>query len=222
MADRPRAKSPRSNANGTRRSGEAAARVYETLRERILDGELAAGAHLSQQALCQEMQTSNGPIISALRRLAYEGLVSHEPGNGCRVTDWSTERFEELLTVRRALETEAARLAARRAGPEDLERLRAIVTRMGELVEQGRRPEADALDAELHVTIARVTRCEALIEALERCHLVDLVRRRLKANERYGDFTRLAENHRLLVEAIGSGNPDEAGLAMHTHLTPRR
>lgn len=222
MPARPRSNSQRSNANGTRRSGQVAARVCDVLRERILRGELTAGTHLSQQALSQEMKTSNGPIISALRQLAYEGLVSHEPGNGCRVTNWSAERFEELLTVRRALETEAARLAARRAGPEDLDQLRAIVNRMADLVCQGRRQEADAVDAELHVAIARISRCQELIESFQRCHLVDLVRRRLKVNERYGDFTHLADNHRVLVEAIASGNPEQAGQAMHAHLSPRR
>src|SRR5262245_48624881 len=104
-----------------RRSGTASVQVYETLREQILRGELAPGTHLSQQTLAQSMHTSNGPVISALRRLAHEGLVSYERGRGCRVGNWDEDKLEDLLTVRRALETEAARLAARRAGPEDLE-----------------------------------------------------------------------------------------------------
>src|SRR4051812_34705491 len=89
--------SPRkTTSNGARRTGEAAVRVYETLRRRILEGKLAAGTHLSQQALCQQMNTSNGPVISALRRLAYEGLVSYERSTGCRVTEFSSERFADL------------------------------------------------------------------------------------------------------------------------------
>ncbi|HXG12522.1 MAG TPA: GntR family transcriptional regulator [Gemmataceae bacterium] len=219
------ARSPRANRNGSqpvpRRSGSASARVYEALREQILAGDLPAGTHLSQQALAVAMKTSNGPVISALRRLAYEGLVIHKPGQGCRVCDWSQEKCEDLLTVRRALETEAARLAARRAGPEDLERLRGIVARMAEMVRQGRRDGADAIDVEFHVAVARLTRSPGLIEALGRCHLQELVRRRLAANARFGDFENLAVNHQRLVDAIASGDPDAAGRAMHLHLTPR-
>jgi DNA-binding GntR family transcriptional regulator len=197
-------------------------KVYTHLRQQILTGELAPGSHLSQQALAKLMHTSNGPVISALRRLAYEGLVSHERGHGCRVCDWSPEKMDDLLTVRRALETEAARLASRRAGPENLERLRHIVEHMGDLVRQGNREEADAVDVELHVAIAQLSRSPGLIEALGRCHLQELVRRRLQANERFGDFENLAVNHHLLVDAIASGDPDRAGKAMHTHLSNRR
>jgi DNA-binding GntR family transcriptional regulator len=201
-----------------RRSGSISARVYDSLRRRILEGELAPGAPLSQQAIASSMGTSNGPVISALRRLADEGLVSYEPGSGCRVGEWSEQELDDLLTVRRALETEAARLAARRTGPEDVEELRGLVDRMAELVRQGRRADADAADVALHVAIARLSRSPGLIQALARCHLLEVVRRRLAANERFGDFQNLAVNHRVLVEAIASGDANRAGQAMHEHL----
>ena len=99
-----------------RRSGGESARVYASLRRQILEGELAAGVHLSQQTIALAEGTSNGPVISALRRLAFDGLVVHELSHGYCVGDWSETRLDDLLTVRRGLETEAARLAARRAG----------------------------------------------------------------------------------------------------------
>src|SRR5579872_5936688 len=131
-------KSARAEQSAARRSGRESARVYESLRHQILEGELPAGAHLSQQVIAQSEGTSNGPVISALKRLAFEGLVVHERSHGYRVGEWSETRFDDLLTVRRALETEAARLAARRAGSEDLERLRHIVVRMEQLVAEER------------------------------------------------------------------------------------
>src|SRR5437660_1523059 len=75
FATRPRTMAPLSARNSTRvvvarRSGRESARVYESLRRQILDGDLAAGVHLSQQAIALAEGTSNGPVISALRRLA--------------------------------------------------------------------------------------------------------------------------------------------------------
>src|SRR5437762_11351564 len=70
-----------------RRSGRESARVYESLRRQILDGDLAAGTHLSQQAIALTEGNSNGPVISALRRLAFDGLVVHERSHGYRVCD---------------------------------------------------------------------------------------------------------------------------------------
>jgi DNA-binding GntR family transcriptional regulator len=218
-----RSRRPKAAAQpGARRSGRESARVYDSLRHQILEGGLTAGTHLSQQSIAQAEGTSNGPVISALRRLAFEGLVVHERSHGYRVCDWSEAQLEEFLTLRRALETEAARLAARRAGDEDIDDLQRIVERMEHLVEEQRWQDADAIDVELHVEIARLSRSPGLIEALARCHLLDVVRRRIALNERIIGFGRLAENHRLLVEAIASGDPDRAAAAMHAHLTPRR
>jgi DNA-binding GntR family transcriptional regulator len=206
-----------------RRSGVATARVYEALRAQILGGKLAPGTHLSQQKVATVMGTSHGPVISALRRLAQDGLLIHERGHGCRVRHWDGEDFEDLMTERRALETEAARLAARRAGLEDLERLRAIVSQMAGWVQQGRLADADAADAELHETIARLSRSPRLIEALARCHLLNLVhRRRTAAHDRLARSRTLVQDHQALVDAIASGDPDRAGKAMHAHLSNRR
>lgn len=203
----------------SRRSGHKAARVYDVLRGQILDGELSQGVHLSIQALAVETGSSNGPVITALTRLANEGLVRHERGQGYQVADWSPERLNELLIVRRALETEAARLAALRSGPEDLARLQDHIGNMALLVREGRRAEADLADVELHIAIALLSRSPALIEALRRSHLLEIVRRRLLLNAPRGDFEHLAENHQRLVDAISTGNPDQAGAAMHAHLS---
>lgn len=204
-----------------RRSGAPATRVYEALRARILDGELLPGTHLKQQSIADQMGTSQAPVISALSQLAQDGLVTHERGQGCRVSDLSLESIEDMLTVRRALETEAARLAARRAGPEDLEHLGHRVERMVELVRQGRRADADVADVEFHMAVARLARSPDLLHMLKRCHVLEVVHRRMTANECLGDFQNLAVNHRTLADAIASGDPDRAGKAMHAHLTSR-
>jgi DNA-binding FadR family transcriptional regulator len=52
--------------------------------------------------------------------------------------------------------------------------------------------------------------------------VLELVRRRLAAPGHGGDFAKLAQNHGRLVEAIASGDPDAAGVAMHAHLASRR
>jgi DNA-binding GntR family transcriptional regulator len=196
-------------------------RAYERLREQILDGDLPQGAHLSIQSLATDLKSSNGPVISALAKLTHEGLVKHRRGAGYRVAEWTPELLDELLVVRRALETEAARLAARRAGPEDIEALQAHVVRMANLVSGGRRADADRADVELHMAIARLSRSPSLIEALHKSHVLEIVRRRLQINEPRGDFAQLAANHQLLVDAIASGDPDRAGQAMHWHLRAR-
>ena len=101
-----------------RRSGGESARVCTESLRQILDGDLAAGTHLSQQAVALAEGTSNGPGPSAPCG-GWPSMASSftsQAGAGYRVCDWSEARLDDLLAVRRALETEAARLAAHRAG----------------------------------------------------------------------------------------------------------
>jgi DNA-binding GntR family transcriptional regulator len=201
-----------------KRSGEITARVYERLRDQILDGEFPQGMHISIQSIATSMRTSNGPVITALHRLGHEGLVQHSRGSGYRIAEWNPQLLDHLLVVRRALETEAARLAAKRATQEDIERLQAHISRMEKMVREGRRVDAERIDVELHVAIAKLSRSPSLIDALASSHMLEIVRRRLLANEPRGDFENMPANHQILVDAIASGDPDEAGKAMHWHL----
>jgi DNA-binding GntR family transcriptional regulator len=209
----------RKSARSTpRRSGDITARVYERLRDQILDGEFPQGMHISIQSIATSMRTSNGPVITALHRLGHEGLVQHSRGSGHRIAEWTPQLLDHLLVVRRALETEAARLAARRANREDIEKLQTHISRMEAMVAEGRRADAERIDVELHVAIAKLSRNPALIDALAKSHMLEIVRRRLLANAPRGDFKNMAANHQILVDAIASGDPDKAGKAMHWHL----
>lgn len=204
-----------------RRSGQTMVRVYKEIRDQILDGVIPQGAHLSIQAIAMATDASNGPVISALGRLANEGLVLHQRGRGYRVAEWTPESLENLLVVRRALETEAARLAAERADADDLDRLQAMVDHMAALVRDGRRADAYLTDVEFHMAVAEVSQCKGLIDALRRSHLLEVVQRRLQIYEPLGDFANMSALHQKLVDAIASGDPDRAGAVMHKHLTSR-
>jgi DNA-binding FadR family transcriptional regulator len=81
--------------------------------------------------------------------------------------------------------------------------------------------QADALDVELHVSIARVTRSPGLTAALDRCHLLEVLRRHIPASYLEQHLDELEVIHRELVDAIASGDPDRAGQAMHAHLSHR-
>lgn len=213
---------PRTQGSGHRKLGLSTAKVYDALREQILSGRLSPGTRLSHRTIATAMGTSNGPVVGALRRLAHDGLITYEPSGGGVIKEFTEDELTDAMILRRALETEAARLVARRASPEDLERLYAIVSRMGDIVEREAWDKADEADIDLHVAIARMTRSAGLMEALDRCHLRDLVRRRLLASDRGRDFQSLEQNHRSLVDAIASHDPDLAGQMMHQHLSPKK
>ena len=51
------------------------AQVARVLRQRIVRGELAPGARITEEALAEEFSVSRGPVRDALTQLSFEKLV---------------------------------------------------------------------------------------------------------------------------------------------------
>jgi len=78
--------------------------VVETLREKILSGELKAGESLRQAALATELNVSRIPVREALLHLEGEGLVVFEAHKGATVTELNAKHVAELFDLRAMLE----------------------------------------------------------------------------------------------------------------------
>ena len=105
--------------------------IYDLLKERIIDGELAPDQRLNIDALAGELQVSNIPLREALARLAAEKLVVQQPFKGYTVMPVLTlERMHQLLDTRLLIETHAVRPAAARLDDDALRRLHDLVVRM--------------------------------------------------------------------------------------------
>jgi DNA-binding GntR family transcriptional regulator len=90
--------------------------LADSLRERILAGELKPGTPLREEALSSEYDVARHSLRSALRTLQGEGIVQIEPNRGARVKSLSPEDVRGLSELRLALEVEAARMALERGG----------------------------------------------------------------------------------------------------------
>ncbi|TMM47490.1 GntR family transcriptional regulator [Colwellia ponticola] len=78
--------------------------VVETLREKILSGELKAGESLRQASLAAELNVSRIPVREALLHLEGEGLVVFEAHKGATVTELNAKHVAELFELRAMLE----------------------------------------------------------------------------------------------------------------------
>ncbi|MET0615835.1 MAG: GntR family transcriptional regulator [Thermoleophilaceae bacterium] len=88
--------------------------LADSLRARILAGELKPGTPLREEALSSEYDVARHSLRSALRTLQGEGIVQIEPNRGARVKSLSPEDVRGLSELRLALEIEAARTALER------------------------------------------------------------------------------------------------------------
>ena len=107
------------------------------LEEMIVTLELAPGSVWSELQLSEMLGIGRTPVREALQRLQAEYLVKIMPRFGAQVSEINVTQQLLLLDVRRVLERLIAQDAARRATPEERERLLAMADGLEALVEDG-------------------------------------------------------------------------------------
>jgi len=86
-------------------------RVYEVIRNDILNGRIPPGERLVENRLAEEIHTSRTPVREALHMLEREGLLESIPRVGYRVKQIHWDEVEEICEIRAVNETLAARWA---------------------------------------------------------------------------------------------------------------
>ena len=182
----------------------------------ILSGELAPGAKLTEAALSERLGVSRGPIREAFGRLGEAGLVRQEKNRGVFVRDIAPEEAAELYELRALMDELAGRRLARSLTAEQGRRLRQIVAQMEQAA---RAADADAyhlLNLDFHALIVEFAGNRKMAVAYGRVvKELALARRRNLAEAKA--LLRSAAEHRQILEAIVSGDPQAAGRALHEH-----
>jgi DNA-binding GntR family transcriptional regulator len=88
-------------------------RVYGALLDAISEGSLAPGARFTREEIAAQLDVSRQPVLQALRLLKKDGLVLDAPGRGVIVAPLDAGWIAQVYEVRAALDTLAARRAAR-------------------------------------------------------------------------------------------------------------
>jgi DNA-binding GntR family transcriptional regulator len=112
------------------RDGQHVAMVHDRLRDAILQGEIEAGATMSQTALAKQLDAGRTPLREALRLLQREGLVISEPNRRVRIADLSSDDAEELYIMRIALECVAIRITIPTLTSDDFAALQGYMAQM--------------------------------------------------------------------------------------------
>ncbi len=78
--------------------------VIESLREKIITGDIKTGERIQQMELAKEFNVSKNPIREALLHLQAEGFVIFEANKGVKVIDINLEQIDELFALKVLLE----------------------------------------------------------------------------------------------------------------------
>jgi DNA-binding GntR family transcriptional regulator len=90
--------------SGQKRPGTAVSDLVESIRERIISGQLPPGIRLSQQQLAEELDVSRTPLREALQRLATEGFVTAQANRGMVVAPAPLSDVEGTYALRLLVE----------------------------------------------------------------------------------------------------------------------
>ena len=94
----------------------------QTIERHILEGVLRPDQHLVEVELSEQLGISRTPLREALRQLEIKGYLTKRRSVGYVVTRHTTRDIREVMEVRIALETLAAKLACDRITEEQLTR----------------------------------------------------------------------------------------------------
>lgn len=194
--------------------------AYLSLRELIITGELTPGTAIQQGDLAKKMGVSTTPLREAIRRLSAEGLISLSAHKDARVTEVTADEARHLLEVRDQLDPLAAGLAAARRTEDELTRIIQASSQLQPLSEGVDLPALMA-HREFHRAIYVASHNPILVDLLER--LWDKADRyRLIGLQSRGDSaaesSRVAAEHRELVDAITVGDSKRAEATMRRHI----
>jgi DNA-binding GntR family transcriptional regulator len=98
-------------------------RVFEALKREIIECRLQPELLVAESSLAARYNVSKGPVREALKRLAQVGLVRSLPRVGYIVSTVNVGDFDEIFSMRIALEPLATKLAASRLTTEELDEL---------------------------------------------------------------------------------------------------
>jgi DNA-binding GntR family transcriptional regulator len=188
--------------------------VFEVLVELIVTGRLKPGQHLVENDLARQLGVSRQPVREALHRLEAGGWIDLRPGQGAFVHVPTDDEVDQLLDARELLDGATARLAARRATPDGIERLRAVRAEGAASVDGGDIERTVSANNSFHAAVAEVAGNAVLTE------LSEIVARRVRWYYRQVAPTRGHESwaeHAALLEAIEAGDEDKAAAIARAH-----
>lgn len=200
-------------------------KAYEEIRHRILLGEFPMGAAIPRRRLAEELGMSVLPVAEALQRLEVEGLVETQSRVGTRVRLPTPQDIRGIYIVREALETQAARLFAAKASTTDRRALLEAAEQLDALYFQDPKPgtkksqyifQIHELHTEFHLSIARTTGTQALVNALQGQHLMVFL---WLYEINFGNYSEPHPRwHIELAETLNQRDPIRADEAMRAHV----
>jgi DNA-binding GntR family transcriptional regulator len=197
----------------------ASDRAYAQIRSMILQGILAPGTQIREEALADSCGVSRTPVRDALRRLEVESFVRRNGSQRSFVADWSLDDIDETFQLRGMLEGHAAKRAATRISWDELERLKSHNKALGEAI-RAETPDVPVFlehNRQFHAIIVEAAASDRLAAMLTRIVEQPVVLRTARHYDRE-NLLRSHHEHDELIAAFTRHDGDWAEAVMTSHI----
>lgn len=192
-------------------------RVYRSLRNQIMFGQLDPGQALTLRGIGDSFGVSMTPARETVQRLVAEGALSMSGSGRVSTPELSNERIEELSALRSLIEVELASRALPRAHLALIERLKAINGTVGTAISEYDAVSYIRTNLEFHRTLYLRAQAPAMLAMAETVWLqLGPTMRSL-----YGRLQRkeTPHFHKLILAALAAGDEPGLRLAVRSDVT---
>lgn len=186
--------------------------LVDALRRRILDRDLAPGERLREVELSSQYGVGRYTVRAAFQELVFRGMAAHEPHRGVSVLQPTPAVVRDLYIYRAGIECEAARVVVEQRLP--LDAVEQALHELEQLPADASWARVLETDLGVHAAIVETAGSPRMTAAF--AAIVDQVMLCLSivSSPRIG----IAADHRTLVRALASDDPDDAARRLRAHL----
>jgi DNA-binding GntR family transcriptional regulator len=203
---------------GSAESSAAQALAY--IKQRLISGEFAAGARLTEEGLARDLGLSRTPVREAIRRLVADGFLRFKPNSGAFVAEWTDQDLRQIFDLRTLLESQIAAAAARSITPEELRALEAVQRDLDAVAADRSASGLErrsVLNRRFHSLIAAASRETRLASALASAIEMPVVQQTFRRYSPQQAKRSLVHHHELL-DALRARDPQWASAVMTSHI----
>lgn len=191
--------------------------VYQILRDNICRGVYAPGTRLQELDIAESLDVSRSPVREALRQLAADGLLLEIPNKGVYVKEFTAKDIEEIFDLRVMLEAYAIYHSAGHQTSARRDRLLRLLGDLEKHFKDGDVEAYTATDEKLHEEIVHLADNSLVNDTYDRVRSMNQQFRILSLMDAQR-FRESLDEHREIVHALLTGNPEQADRINRTHL----
>jgi len=192
--------------------------AYMGIRKMFFLNEIIPGQKISYGDLAKRLGMSTTPIIQALKRLEYQGLVRHEPNRGYYTENTSLKEIKEIYEFRELIEISLLPKIIQRIDKQGLKKLKKALDNHLEAVRDIYLKDRLLKDMEFHLVLAELSGCNIQINTLK--SLFDLLYLKYRGNILFvTPMDTVDSEHSKLYDYIATGNLSGATQILKQHIS---